>query len=205
MRLDSISDFVLDETENKTIENIILSELFRIDKRIDLEATGLISLDFDKKEKLCQTNLPYFNNCTVLDFVEDLINSYRLSGKNIFYKLNTSTFNEDFDYMRIQNTKFTNLDFEDGENENILVYGKNLFSKLFNKYIDNNFLNLQKDEDSYFSFVKEILRNLYFSQLLTIADDDFEENFEDKFCPIIESKKLFQTLKFSILIQNIFI
>ncbi|MCT7631089.1 DEAD/DEAH box helicase [Aliarcobacter butzleri] len=189
MRLDSISDFVLDETENKTIENIILSELFRIDKRIDLEATGLISLDFDKKEKLCQTNLPYFNNCTVLDFVEDLINSYRLSGKNIFYKLNTSTFNEDFDYMRIQNTKFTNLDFEDGENENILVYGKNLFSKLFNKYIDNNFLNLQKDEDSYFSFVKEILRNLYFSQLLTIADDDFEENFEDKFCPIIESKK----------------
>lgn len=189
MRLDSISDFVLDEKDNKTIENIILSELFRIDKRIDLEATGLITLDFNKKDKLSENKLPYFNNCTILDFVEDLVNSYRLSGKNIFYKLNSSSFNEDFDYMRIQDTKFTNLCFEDGENENILVYGKNLFSKLFNKYIDNNFLTLQKDEDSYSSFVKEILSNLYFLQFVILEDDEFEENFEDKFCPIIESEK----------------
>lgn len=176
MRLDSIQDFVLDEKNNKELELQIMLELFRIDKRIDLEATGLIALEFDKNK--LDKEFSDFKNCTLVNFIEDLVNSYRLAGKNLFYKMKASIINADYDYIRIKDIKFTNLAKEDSENENILIYGKNLFSKLFNKYIDNDLLELKKDEESYEKFVKEIVSTLYFSKLLIATEED-EENFED--------------------------
>lgn len=186
MRLDRISNFVLNENQSKFVESLCLSEVFRIDKRIDLEATGLINLDFEKKDILLKTNLPFLKNITIIDFTNDLINSYRLNGKNLFYKLDTSLLNADFDYNRIKDSCFTSLNFEDSENENILVYGKNILSILFNKYVDNRLLDLEKNEKSYNQFIKELLAKLYFSQLIVMEDDDFEENLEEDYCPIME-------------------
>ena len=111
---DKIESYTKDENNHDKLELQLLSEIFRIDKRIDLEASGLIEIDFDKREKL--KNLEYFQNCTIIDFTLDFINSYRLGGVNLFKKISTSILNDEIGYTRIDKKLFTNSIIESKDN-----------------------------------------------------------------------------------------
>jgi len=180
---DKIESYTKDERKHEKLELQLLSEIFRIDKRIDLEASGLIELDFEKRDKL--QNLDYFKDCTIVDFTLDFINSYRLGGINLFKKISTSILNDDMGYTRIDKKRFTNSIEESKDNENILIYGKNISSKLYNKYVDNGYLLLSKNENEYKKFMKEFIKKLYFIKLVEFEDDeDFDDNLEENWCYI---------------------
>jgi len=184
---DKIESYAKDEKNNEKIELQLLMEIFRIDKRIDLEASGLIELDLEKKERI--KNLDCFQNCTILDYTLDFINSYRLAGINIFKKIDTSILNSKVGYTRIEKRSFTNSIEQSNDNENILIYGGNISSKLYNKYIDNGLILLDKNEDDYRKFIKEFIKKLYFAKIVEFDDDeDFDENVEENWC-YIESEQ----------------
>ena len=189
LRLDKISEYFLDERYPTEFELQVSKELFRIDKRIDLEASSLIYLDFDKKEKLLKSQVnTIFENSTLVDFVSDLINSYRTAGSNVFEKISTSRLNNDISYTRIKDKRLTNLQQKNDEQENVLIYDqKNVAAILYDKYVDNNFLSREKSEIDFHKFIKQVIRELYFSKLIAFEDEeieDFEENVEDDFCLI---------------------
>ncbi len=180
---DKIESYTKDENNHDKLELLLLFEIFRIDKRIDLEASGLIKLDFEKKDDL--QDLGSLQNCTIIDFVLDFINSYRLGGINLFKKISTSILNDEFGYTRIDKKLFTNSIIESKDNENILIYGKNISSKLYNKYVDNKYISLAKKEDDYKRFIKEFIKKLYFIKLIEFEDDeDFDDNIEEAWCYI---------------------
>ena len=188
LRLDKIGEYFLDERDPKEFELQVTKELFRIDKRIDLEASSLIYLDFEKKEKLMRSDLNrIFKKCTIVDFVADLINSYRIAGNNVFHKINTASLNKDISYIRIKNKKFTNLKQRSDE-EDILIYdNKNIAAILYDKYVDNGFLDRDKNGRSFTEFIIQLIRELYFSKLIAFEDEeieDYEENLEEDFCLI---------------------
>ena len=178
-RFSDIDNFTLEDNAHEKLKLQLLTEIFRIDKRIDLEASGLIELDFENKNKnkLLSNNVDYFNNCTVIDFTLDFINSYRLNGVNLFKNINTSILNDEIGYTRINKSKFTNLTRDNKDNENLLCYGNNISSKLYNKYIDNSFLNLSKNENDYKIFIKNFIKKLYFTKLIKFEEE--EEDYED--------------------------
>jgi len=178
-----IESYTKEENTHKELELQLLSEIFRVDKRIDLEASGLIELNFEKRDKL--QNLDYFKKCTIIDFTLDFINSYRLNGINLFNNIKTSILNDEIGYSRVDKKLFTNSVEDTKENENILIYGKNISSKLYNKYVDSGYIALSKKEDDYKKFIKEFIKKLYFIKLIEFKDDeDFEENIEENFCYI---------------------
>ena len=182
-RLCDIDNYTIEETKHEKLKLQLLYEIFRIGKRIDLEASGLIGLDFDNKDKLLANNLNYFNNCTIIDFTLDFINSYRLAGINLFKNISSSILNDEIGYKRVTKLKFTNIDEKD--NENLLCYGKSIASRLYNKYVDNNFLKLKKDEKDYKLFIKNFIKRLYFIKLIEFEDEDEEDyknNLENNFC-----------------------
>lgn len=180
---DKIESYTRDEKNNENLELQLLFEIFRIDKRIDLEASSLIELDFEKKDKL--QDLDYFQKCTIVDFTLDFINSYRLGGINLFKKISTSMLNNEIGYTRVDKKQFTNSIEESKDNENILIYGKNISSKLYNKYVDNGYISLSKNEDDYKEFIKEFIKKLYFIKLIEFQDDeDFDDNIEEDWCYI---------------------
>jgi hypothetical protein len=186
VRLNYINDF-----EKETIRNQIIEELFRIDKRIDLEASNLIQLKLADEYKLLNKNLPYFKNCTILDFAIDFINSFRLNDINLFKNIEYEIINEKLGYPRITKRRFTNLKIDDGKNENLLVYGNNISSKLFNKYVDNDFLLLEKTEANYKQFIKDFVSVLYFSNILRFEyenDEDYQNNCDEHVCYIMDEK-----------------
>ena len=184
-RFSDYNSFALEEKSHEKIKVQVLTEIFRIDKRIDLEASGLVTLDFEHKNKLLANASEYFNHCSMIDFTFDFINSYRLSGLNLFQNINTSILNDEIGYTRIHKQKFTNLIVDNKDNQNILCYGNNISSKLYNKYVHHNFLNLTHNEDDYKKFIKYFIKKLYFAKLIEFEDDeDFEENMEDDFCYI---------------------
>ncbi len=180
---DKLESYAKDEDNHKKLGLQLLSEIFRIDKRIDLEASGLIELDFEKRDKL--QNLEYFQKCTIIDFTLDFINSYRLFGINLYKNINTAAINDEMGYEKIKNRQFSNSIEDTKDNENILVYGKNISSKLYNKYVDNGYIMLEKNEKDYKQFIKEFIKQLYFVKLVEFEDDeDFEMNREDNWCYI---------------------
>jgi hypothetical protein len=132
LRLDKIGEYFLDERDPKEFELQVTKELFRIDKRIDLEAASLIYLDFDKKEKLLKSQVnAIFNNSTLVDFVSDLINAYRIAGSNVFEKISTSSLNNDISYIRIKDKRFTNFQHKSDEQESILIYDKKMLLQYY--------------------------------------------------------------------------
>jgi len=190
LRLDKISEYFLDEQDPKEFELQVTKELFRIDKRIDLEAASLIYLDFEKKEQLLKSDIhTIFNNSTLVDFVSDLVNAYRTAGSNVFHKISTSSLNNDITYTRIKDKRFTNLETRSDE-EDILIYdNKNIAAILYDKYVDNDFLSSEKNEVDFHKLIKQVFRELYFAKLIAFEDEDsedFDENLEDDFCLIDE-------------------
>jgi ATP-dependent helicase YprA (DUF1998 family) len=181
IRLDCLKNLESDLGEQAT------EEIFRIYERIDLEASGLLRLILTNKDKLLEQNLDCFQNCTIVEFAEDFINSFRLNDVNIFKNLDSETLYKNIGYERIKKENLTNLTIKDKENENILIYSKNISSKLFDKYIDNGFLKLEKSESSYKDFIKQFLSILYFLKIVEVIDEtteDFEYNLENKYCCI---------------------
>jgi len=179
---DRVESYTKNEKDYKKIEVQLLAEIFRIDKRIDLEASGLIELDFEK-DRLKELN--YFQNCTIVDFTLDFINSYRLSGINLFKDISATMLNDEIGYTRVHKKFFTNSIVDSKDNENLLIYGKNISSNLYNKYIDNNYIKASKNEDEYKKFIKAYIKKLYFIKLIEFEDDDdFDDNKEEDWCYI---------------------
>ncbi len=193
LRFNDINNFTLNEKEHEKLKLQILTEIFRIDKRIDLEASGLIELHFEYEDKLLNDNsFQNFNNCSIVDFALDFINSYRLNGINIFKNINSSFLNDKIGYSRINKQRFTNLIIDNKDNENLLCYGNNISSRLYNKYIDNNLLKSNKNEDDYKNFIKNFIKKLYFIKLIEFEGEDeeeFQDNIEDNFCCIDNEEK----------------
>lgn len=180
---DRIESYAKEENTYKQLELQLLSEIFRVNKRIDLEASGLIGLDFEGRDEL--QNLDYFQKCTIADFALDFINSYRLVGINLFKNISASSLCEEMGYPIVDKKRFTNSIKDTKDNENILIYGKNISSTLYDKYIDNGYILLAKNEDNYKKFIKEFIKKLYFIKLIEFEDDeDFEDNKEENFCYI---------------------
>lgn len=185
---DKIESYTRDENNHDKLELQLLMEIFRIDKRIDLEAAALIELDFEKKDSL--KDMDCFQNCTIVDFTLDFINSYRLSGINLFNKITTNILNDEIGYTRIHKKLFTNSIEESQDNENILIYGKSIAAKLYNKYVDYGYISLLKDKNNYKKFIKVFIKRLYFVKLIEFKDDeDFEYNIEENWCYIENEEK----------------